>query len=48
VSRAHRHVGPGDLVLYSLLARLVGSLDNDLEARVGLKEAGIEFSLDGA
>jgi hypothetical protein len=39
---------PGDLVLHSLLARLVGPLDDDLEALMVLKEAGIEFGLDGA
>jgi hypothetical protein len=38
----------GDLVLDSLLTRLVGPLDDELKALAVLKKAGIEFCLDGA
>ena len=38
----------GDLVLDSLLTRLVGPLDDDLKALAVLEQAGIEFCLDGA
>ena len=39
---------PGDLVLDSLLTRLVGPLDDELKALAVLEKAGIEFCLDGA
>ena len=38
----------GDLVFDGLLTRLVGPLDDDLEALAVLEQAGIEFCLDGA
>ncbi len=38
----------GDLVPDSLLARLVGPLDDDLKALVVLEQAGIKFRLDRA
>jgi hypothetical protein len=39
---------PSDLVLDSLLTRLVGPLDDELKALVVLEKAGIKFCLDGA
>ena len=39
---------PGDLILDGLLTRLVGPLDDDLEASGIHEQAGVEFSLDGA
>ena len=39
---------PGDLVGDGLLARVVGTAHDDLEAFVVVEEAAVEFGLDGA